>query len=110
MTTTTTTISTDQDFATLVNVFTVAPQDQKRLIEHLVEVLDTVTTHLPGFVSSNIHASLDGKQVINYAQWRSLEDFDGLMQNPTAQELFQHIMEYATPGPYMCKLVSVYHA
>lgn len=29
--------------------------------------------HIDGFVSANIHASLDGTRAVNYAQWRSEE-------------------------------------
>lgn len=29
----------------------------------------------PGFTSANLHISLDKTRVVNYAQWRSKEDF-----------------------------------
>jgi heme-degrading monooxygenase HmoA len=40
--------------------------------------------HIDGFVSANIHKSLDGKRVVNYAQWRSREDFEAMLNNPEA--------------------------
>jgi heme-degrading monooxygenase HmoA len=47
---------------------------------------------LPGFVSANLHKSLDGTRVANYAQWRSWEDFEAMLKNPEAA---MHIKEAA---------------
>ena len=63
----TTTISTDQDIATLINVFTVNPDNQQQLIDLLDEATTQVIRHRTGFISANIHASLDGTRVLNYA-------------------------------------------
>ena len=79
-----TTISTRQDVVTLINVFTVAPENQQRLLDLLVEATESVMNRLPGFVSANLHTSLDGTKVTNYAQWRSREDFEAMLQNPEA--------------------------
>ena len=79
-----TTISTQQDVVTLINVFTVAPEDQQRLLDLLVEATESVMNRLPGFVSANLHTSIDGTKVTNYAQWRSREDFEAMLQNPDA--------------------------
>ena len=38
----------------------------------------------PGFISANIHRSLDGTRVANYAQWRSKADFEAMQKNPEA--------------------------
>jgi heme-degrading monooxygenase HmoA len=78
------TISTQQDVVTLINVFTVAPEDQQRLLDVLVEATESVMNRLPGFVSANLHMSIDGTKVTNYAQWRSREDFEAMLQNPEA--------------------------
>jgi heme-degrading monooxygenase HmoA len=79
-----TTISTEQDVLTLVNVFTVAPEDQQRLLDVLVEATEGVMNQLPGFVSANLHKSLDGTRVTNYAQWRSRKDFEAMLEHPDA--------------------------
>ncbi len=52
----------------------------------LAEATEQVMRHRPGFVSANIHASLDGTRVVNYAQWRSREDFQAMLDDPIAQE------------------------
>jgi quinol monooxygenase YgiN len=79
-----TTISKDKDVVTLINVFTVQPQHQQRLVDALVEATDTVMRKQPGYVSANIHKSLDGTRVTNYAQWRSREAFEAMLGNPQA--------------------------
>jgi quinol monooxygenase YgiN len=79
-----TTIAQGSDCITLINVFTVAPEQQKRLVDMLDKATQTVMSRQPGFVSANIHASLDGKKVANYAQWRSKADFERMQQNPEA--------------------------
>jgi heme-degrading monooxygenase HmoA len=75
-------ISRDQDVVTLINVFTVAPEAQQRLVDLLVEATEEVISKQPGYVSANIHRSLDGTRVTNYAQWRSREDFEAIFRNP----------------------------
>lgn len=77
-------ISPDNDVVTLVNVFTVEPEDQQRLVDLLVQATETVINKQPGFVSANLHKSLDGTKVVNYAQWRSLEAFEAMLRNPEA--------------------------
>jgi hypothetical protein len=57
-----TTINPDASLVTLINVFTVAPDDQERLITLWQEATDGIIRHLPGFISANIHASTDVSQ------------------------------------------------
>jgi len=83
------TIATGQDVVTLVNVFTVSPERQQQLADLLVEATRTVMNQLPGFVSANIHRSLDGTTVVNYAQWRRVADFEAMLQDAQAQEHMQ---------------------
>lgn len=78
------TISAERGVVTLVNVFTVQPEDQQRLVDLLVEATQTTMNRMPGYVSANIHRSLDGTRVVNYAQWRSREDFEAMLRNPEA--------------------------
>jgi quinol monooxygenase YgiN len=86
------TIAKDNDVVTLINVFTVAPEDQQRLVDVLADATQAVMRQQPGFVSANIHRSLDGTRVTNYAQWRSTEAFETMLQN---QEAAEHMGEAA---------------
>ena len=84
-----------KEVATLINVFTVAPENQQKLVDLLIEATEKTMRHVPGFVSANIHKSLDGKRVANYAQWRSAEDFETMMKNPEALVHMKPIQEIA---------------
>ncbi len=80
------TIATDQDVVTLVNVFAVSPERQRELADLLVKATRSTMNRLPGYVSANIHRSLNGTKVVNYAQWRRVEDFEAMLRDPAAQE------------------------
>lgn len=90
------TISKDNNVMTLINVFTVEPENQQKLVDLLVEATENTMKNIPGFVSANIHKSADGVRVVNYAQWRSREDFAAMLKNPEAKTHMKPIMEIAT--------------
>jgi quinol monooxygenase YgiN len=88
-----TSIGADRPLVTLINVFTVQPEHQQRLLDLLQEATEAVIRHQPGFISANLHRSLDGKWVANYAQWRSREDYEAMLRQPEAQA---HMRQAAT--------------
>ena len=82
-----TTIAPETPCVTLVNVFRLhQPERQQQLLDVLVEATERVMRFQPGFISANLHRSLDGTHVVNYAQWRSAADFEAMRGNPAAQE------------------------
>jgi heme-degrading monooxygenase HmoA len=91
-----TTIQPHSPYATLINVFTVAPERARELTELLKGATDEVIRYLPGFISANIHLSTDGSRVVNYAQWDSAEAFQAMRQNPAAREHIDKCAEVAT--------------
>jgi quinol monooxygenase YgiN len=99
------TIATGQDVLTLVNVFTVKPEDQEKLVQVLIDATEQTMQHLPGFISASIHKSHDGTKVVNYAQWRSQQDFDAMRQNPKAKPHMVAAAALATFEPILCELV-----
>jgi quinol monooxygenase YgiN len=98
------TIGTDRPVLTLVNVFTVAQENQQKLVDLLVEATESTMRHLPGFISATIHRSLDGAKVVNYAQWRSKEDFAALMSNPEAVAHMKAAAVLASFDPILCEV------
>ncbi len=90
-----TTISTTNQVVTVINVFTVNPQNQQRLVNLLIHMAERIMKKQPGYVSTNIHKSLDGMRVVNYAQWRSREDFDAIFRIPEVIEHMAEIMAFA---------------
>ena len=102
------TIHSDSTLVTLINVFTVVPTNQQRLVELWQRATDEVMRHLPGFVSATIHRSLDGTKVVNYAQWESRAAFDAMFQHPDARAYLRQLSELGTPGPVLSDVVSVH--
>jgi len=103
-------IDKSQDVVTLINVFTVSPQQQQELIDVLVGATEEVIRHRPGFVSANIHASLDGTRVANYAQWRTQEDLQAMLTDPACREHLDVASALGSAAPGLYQVVSVHHA
>jgi len=89
---------------TLINVFTVTPEKQDMLVQLLIEATNKTMRHLPGFVSASIHRSLDNTRVVNYAQWRSKEDFEAMRPNPEAIPHMKAAAALASFDPITCEV------
>ena len=87
-----TSIQQNSGYATLINVFTVAPDQAGKLATLLRTATEKVMRHQPGFRSANIHLSTDGTRVVNYAQWDSAEAYRAMLADPTTQ---QHMADAA---------------
>ena len=98
------TIEKGAGFLTLINIFSVAPDKQAKLIELLMKATDETMKYLPGFVSASIHRSLDGRKVVNYAQWKSMADFDAMRKNPLAVPHMKAAAALAEFEPILCEV------
>lgn len=101
------TIEKDRKILTLINIFTVAPEKQHELVALLLDATQKTMRHLPGFISANIHRSLDGKKVVNYAQWASMADFEAMRKNPEAAPHMQAAAALAQFDPILCEVADV---
>jgi heme-degrading monooxygenase HmoA len=81
-----TTIAKLNNVVTLINTFVVKPERQEELVRLLDDATEKVMRHLDGFVSANIHKSLDGTRVANYAQWRDEAAFRAMQTDQRAKE------------------------
>ncbi len=79
------TIAKNNDVVTVIIIFAVELERQQELVDTIVEFVESAVKHQPGFVSSSIHKSLDGVRVMNYAQWKSLEDYEAFINNSEMQ-------------------------
>lgn len=86
-------ISADQGVATFINVFRTEPRNQQRLVDRIIAAHDAMIQHRPGYVSTNLHASVDGYTVIDYTQWRRREDFEAMVRDPAIEPHFRPIGE-----------------
>ena len=101
-------ISTKNSVVTLINVFTVDPTNQQRLVELLARATEVSVRHAPGFVSASLHRSLDGTKVTMYAQWRSVQDYQAMRQDPTPLPFLQEALTLATFEPGMYEVVQTF--
>ena len=93
---------------TLINVFTVAPANQQRLIDLLTRATDGVVNRAPGFLSATLHRSTDGTKVTMYARWRSAEDYQGMRRNPEPLPFLQEALTIATFEPGLYEIVRTF--
>ncbi|MBX5463290.1 MAG: antibiotic biosynthesis monooxygenase [Steroidobacteraceae bacterium] len=94
---------------TLINVYEVEPDNQAKLVKALLDSTERTIKHQPGFISVCIHSSLDGKKVVNYAQWASKEHFENFMKQPDTQEQlkrFAGLAKSVAPSLYKVDAVS----
>ena len=95
-------ITQTNDVATMINVFDVDPEKQQQLIQIWLEE-GKKFERLPGFVSAALHRSLDGKRVINYAQWQRAEDWLALARQ--GDQLFTRFKGVALSDPHLYEVI-----
>jgi quinol monooxygenase YgiN len=98
-------LSLDNNLTTVIIIFTVKPEQQQELINTIKEFLATVKTQ-PGFVSANLHKSLDGVKVANYAQWDSMEAYEAFRKNTEVQAKASKLFEFDTPDSHVYEIVT----
>ena len=65
---------------TLINSFSCEPQNQQPLIDAWIRATEERLGALPGIISAALHRSKDGTRVVNYAQWKSAENWESLVR------------------------------
>src|SRR5216683_1714035 len=95
-------LSEGSDTMTTINMFTVEPANQRRLVELLTEATEVSVRRAPGFVSASLHRSTDGTKVTMYAQWRSIDDYQAMRQDPGPLPFLREALTIAKfePGVY----------
>jgi quinol monooxygenase YgiN len=101
-------ISINNRVVTLINVFTVDPENQERLVELLTSATEVSVRYAPGFISSSLHRSTDGTKVTMYAQWRSAEDYQAMRNDPKPLPYLQEALTIATFEPGMYEVVKTF--
>ena len=86
---------------TLINVFETKLEQQQELIDQWIRFVESVKGE-PSMIGAALHRSTDGTRVVNYAQWRSKEDFERFVKKyheqmearrPLAQRVDPHLYE-----------------
>jgi quinol monooxygenase YgiN len=96
---------------TLINVFTVMPEQQEEVARLIEEATEQTISRLPGFVSTSIHKSLDGTRIVNYAQWESRQHFEAMLGSPDAGKHMQAIMQkVSSADPQLYEVATTFDA
>jgi quinol monooxygenase YgiN len=107
---TTITVTAGTDQVALINVFTVDPARQDELVDALDEATRAIFVRMPGFVSANLHASLDGTRVVNYAQWASERRYQAALERADVREHMAKSAAIAkTWDPTLAQVRSTHH-
>src|SRR5229473_8461609 len=103
-----TTLSNDAKLVTFINVFTVEPANQQRLVDLLAHATVASVRQAPGFVSATLHRSIDGTKVTMYAQWRSINEYQAMRRDPTPLPFLQEALAISKFEPGMYEVVRTF--
>jgi quinol monooxygenase YgiN len=105
-----TTISVDSAVTTLVNVFTLDPDNQPKALALLQEGVETLFSKTPGWIATNLLKSRDGKQVVVYSQWRDAGAIEAFRQDPRMKPYFERFGALAKHEAFTCDVSYSLHA
>jgi len=67
-------ISPDNHLLTVINIMKPKSDDKQSVLHLLKEGIEETMRKQKGFISSNVHSSMDNNYIVNYTQWRSMDD------------------------------------
>jgi quinol monooxygenase YgiN len=100
-----TTIEVTKKVTTLVNILTVEPENQQKLIRLL-----RVVSRLDGWISTSFIAATDQRHVLIYSQWRDLRSVEAMQSNPDMVAYFPRIAALAAFDSLAGDVVYNHHA
>jgi quinol monooxygenase YgiN len=80
----------------LLNVLTVDPTNQGRLLEMLRDNTDTVIRTLDGWISTTLIASADGGRVVIHSRWRDAAAVAAMRSDPRMVAYFPKLAALAS--------------
>ena len=104
-----TTIRANDGTATLINIFTVEPENQEKLVALLKDGTETSISKMTGWVSTNFLSSKDGRRVIVYSQWRKATDIEAMRQDAAMGPYLQRVAALAKFDAILCEATYVHH-
>lgn len=94
---------------TLINIFSVAPDNRDRLARLLQEGTDSWISKIPGFIASTLYLSRDdGNRIVIHGQWQSAEAIAAMRQSPEMPAYFERIQALATMEAITCDALSTW--
>ena len=105
-----TTIAVTKQVTTLINILTVEPEDQQKLIELLRGNTENVVSRLDGWISTSFIAAKDQHHVVIYSQWRDLAAVEAMRSHPEMVAYFPKVAALATIDSFAGDVVYNHHA
>ena len=105
-----TTIRVDDAVTTLVNVFTVDPANQPKVLAIFQEGIETLFSKMPGWISTNLLTGRNERQIIIYSQWRDAKDIDAFRQDPRMKPYFERLSGLGKQEAFTCDVSYSLHA
>ena len=84
-------IISEGDVFTQIVRFNVGAGKQRALIDAVASEVERWIRHRPGFISASLHASDDGKHVMNYAQWKDKASYEAFLDDAEGEKLLEAI-------------------
>jgi quinol monooxygenase YgiN len=104
------TIHANGQMVTLINVCTGDPQDQQALIDIFKEGTEAWISKVPGYISTSLHKSTDGRRVVIYSQWQNAQSIGAMRDSPEMGPYLYRIRALATLDSTICEVTYARHA
>jgi hypothetical protein len=91
-----------------INVFTVDPVNQQRLVGILTKATDVSVGQAKGFISATLHRSIDSTRVTMYAQKQCVAEFQAMREDPAPRPFFEEALLIAKFEPGMYEVVRTF--
>jgi quinol monooxygenase YgiN len=104
------TISVTPKVVTLINVLTVEPKNQPKLLDSLRENAESVVSTLPGWISTSYLVSHDKRRVVIYSQWRDVASMEAMQSHPKMVAYFPHVAALASLDTISADVAYTRHA
>jgi Antibiotic biosynthesis monooxygenase len=102
------TIRANDGVVTLINVLSVDPENQQRLVGVLKDGTEALMSKRDGYIAASIHISKDGRRVINYSQWRTVKDIEAMRQHPDTAPYMKRVAGLGTFEAIACDVSYVH--
>jgi quinol monooxygenase YgiN len=104
------TITLTKNVITLINILTVEPENQPKLLTLLRDNTEKVVSTLDGWISTSFIAARDQHRVAIYSQWRDLASVEAMRANPDMAAYFPKIAALAAFDGFAGDVVYSRHA
>ena len=101
-------IRAGEDGVTFVQIWEVGgPEGQQRWLAVMHESIH-ILQRQPGFVTMNLHTSIDGDRIAVYAQWASRETLEAAISDPAAIAAHDRMAKIGSSDGSLYTVESVY--